>query len=96
MLKIEILLCVLQMKWCDLQPCVMGKCLVSDEGDGYKCECQPRWGGPRCDRKVRPCSTNPCMNGGNCTDVNDSFHCRCIAWWEGELYYMLMHCLVGR
>ena len=62
----------------------MGKCLVSSEGMGYKCQCQGGWGGQHCNEKVSPCSNNPCQNGGACTSDNDSFHCQCIAWWEGK------------
>ena len=31
-----------------------------------------------------PCFPNPCKNNGNCTQVGDSFKCKCTADHEGE------------
>jgi len=30
------------------------------------------------------CSSNPCLNGGACTEENDGYTCDCTAGWEGK------------
>jgi hypothetical protein len=31
-----------------------------------------------------PCSSLPCYNGGNCTEVGDSFVCKCACGYKGK------------
>ena len=31
-----------------------------------------------------PCASAPCYNGGRCTNVGDSFECRCPAGFLGD------------
>jgi hypothetical protein len=31
-----------------------------------------------------PCASAPCYNGGSCTNVGDSFECRCTAGFVGD------------
>jgi hypothetical protein len=30
------------------------------------------------------CSTNPCQNGGTCTDLVNDYVCQCVSGWEGK------------
>ncbi|XP_017783006.1 PREDICTED: cubilin-like [Nicrophorus vespilloides] len=32
---------------------------------------------------VNECSSNPCLNGGTCVDMFNSYMCRCVDQWEG-------------
>ncbi|XP_075232242.1 cubilin [Lycorma delicatula] len=36
-------------------------------------------------RLVDECSSNPCQNGGTCSDLYGNFHCHCPDGWEGPL-----------
>ena len=52
---------------------------------GYTCNCNPGWQGPICDQNINECLSNPCLNGGNCTDAVNGFTCTCTAQWTGPL-----------
>lgn len=34
---------------------------------------------------INECSSNPCRNGGNCTDLVNGFICECLEPWKGKL-----------
>ena len=38
---------------------------------------------------IDECSSNPCMNGANCTDAVNSYTCACVAGYNGT------HCETG-
>ena len=40
--------------------------------------------GTNCDVNVNDCSTNPCQNGGTCTDGVNGFVCQCPSGWTGD------------
>lgn len=67
---------------CEVDPCVFGKCLLTNTG--FKCKCQLGYVGRMCDRKQQPCTANPCEGRGECFNRNGGFFCRCHAWWEGQ------------
>ena len=33
--------------------------------------------------EIDECSSNPCKNGGTCTDLGDHYNCTCIAGYTG-------------
>lgn len=67
---------------CDVNPCVFGTCELTSED--FRCVCQQGYQGKLCDKKVKPCSTNPCEGRGECIEKNNfTFMCQCHAWWEG-------------
>ena len=33
--------------------------------------------------EIDECASNPCLNGGSCTDDVDSYNCTCAAGYEG-------------
>uniref|UniRef100_A0A3Q3W0B5 Cubilin n=1 Tax=Mola mola TaxID=94237 RepID=A0A3Q3W0B5_MOLML len=63
-------------------PCANGQCVVTP---GYTCNCSPGWQGPICDQNINECLSNPCLNGGTCTDGVNGFTCTCTAQWTGPL-----------
>lgn len=67
---------------CEVDPCVFGKCLLTNTG--FKCKCQLGYVGRMCDQKQQPCTANPCEGRGECFNRNGGFFCRCHAWWEGQ------------
>ena len=37
--------------------------------------------------ETNECSSNPCQNGGSCSDSVDFYNCTCLTWlWRGELW----------
>uniref|UniRef100_A0A4W3K7X0 Cubilin n=1 Tax=Callorhinchus milii TaxID=7868 RepID=A0A4W3K7X0_CALMI len=60
-----------------LNPCVNGECTVS------VCICHPGWTGINCDQNTNECASNPCQNGGTCSDHVNGYFCRCPAEWTG-------------
>ncbi|KAF0028409.1 hypothetical protein F2P81_019496 [Scophthalmus maximus] len=66
-------------------PCVHGQCVATTSAPGYICNCNSGWQGVNCDQNTNECSSNPCQNGGTCTDGTDGFTCTCTAQWTGPL-----------
>jgi len=51
----------------------------------YQCACHPGYHGLQCEEHM-PCLSNPCHNGGTCTDVGyDDFKCACPAGKTGHM-----------
>ena len=51
--------------------------------NGYICECKQGFSGPTCGTNDDDCASNPCKNGGSCTDGVNSYTCTCAAGWNG-------------
>uniref|UniRef100_A0A8D0GFF0 Cubilin n=1 Tax=Sphenodon punctatus TaxID=8508 RepID=A0A8D0GFF0_SPHPU len=51
-------------------PCENGQCFLS-------------WTGPNCTENINECFSNPCQNGGNCTDEVNGYFCQCTNTWTG-------------
>lgn len=66
-------------------PCVHGQCVGTTSAPGYICNCNSGWQGVNCDQNINECSSNPCQNGGTCTDGINGFTCTCTAQWTGPL-----------
>jgi len=53
----------------------------------YICQCDQYKTGKACQTDLRPCSSNPCLNNGSCSDIMNnnetSFQCIC----QSNLYY---------
>ncbi|KAM3593822.1 uncharacterized protein V6R79_022582 [Siganus canaliculatus] len=64
-------------------PCVNGQCMATSLAPGYVCNCNSGWQGTHCDQNINECSSNPCQNGGTCTDGVNGFTCACTAQWTG-------------
>lgn len=48
--------------------------------------CPSNFTGKRCELDVDECSTlsQPCKNGGTCTNIIGGYYCRCITGWDGS------------
>jgi len=49
----------------------------------FSCECAAGYEGATCATNIDECSSNPCMNGGACTDGVASFSCACVDGFSG-------------
>jgi hypothetical protein len=60
--------------------CDDGFVLTGNGGSSTRiCQASGAWTGspPTCEPVVAPCTPNPCLNGGTCTEMGDSFTCDC-------------------
>ena len=64
-----------------------GMCFINQFGN-YECRCFEGFSGSICATNQRPCSTNPCINNGDCQNIlieNEySFYCNCSYPYFGE------------
>lgn len=60
-----------------------GRCI--DEVNNYKCQCPDGYSGTLCQEAVSACLSNPCMNGGQCIDIEaGGYYCRCRTGFKGS------------
>ena len=50
---------------CAVEPCENGA-TCEDKVDGFMCHCLPGFIGDTCEIDYDDCSSNPCLNGGEC------------------------------
>lgn len=71
---------------CRELPCYNGgNCALTARG--ARCTCLPGYGGPQCQHHSNEgCSSQPCRNGGPCTEETSFpfFQCRCPSGWIGK------------
>uniref|UniRef100_A0A8C6KWI0 Notch receptor 3 n=1 Tax=Nothobranchius furzeri TaxID=105023 RepID=A0A8C6KWI0_NOTFU len=61
-----------------------GSCALTTRG--ARCSCLHGYGGPQCQHRTnKGCSSQPCQNGGLCTEETSYpyFHCQCSSEWTG-------------
>lgn len=77
---------------CADQPCLNGDCIdldVTETGRHYMCSCPPRpYFGPGC-QFFNECTTEPCLNGGQCTPYSNimtvsQYTCNCTNGFTGQ------------
>ena len=67
-----------------LMPCQNdGRCRMMNDG-GYECFCVPGWTGINCTIQVDECASDPCRNGGTCTDLQLDYQCDCLPGFTAE------------
>lgn len=73
------------------KPCKNGApCVdINKEQQTYNCICPVDYEGKNCDQKKAPCKSNPCLNGGTCSDVyraglEPTYACHCTEEYRGE------------
>lgn len=49
----------------------------------FDCECDPGYAGNTCE-EINECGSNPCENGGTCTDLINDFSCVCAPGYTGD------------
>ncbi|XP_022787588.1 protein jagged-2-like [Stylophora pistillata] len=66
-------------------PCQQGAlfCRPLYSQDDYECVCKPGFTGRYCEADINECSSNPCSNGGTCTDQINGYVCTCPVWTKG-------------
>ncbi|XP_048472069.1 EGF-like repeat and discoidin I-like domain-containing protein 3 isoform X2 [Rhincodon typus] len=74
---------------CHPNPCQNGGLceLMSRRGDvfgEYVCKCPTGFQGIHCQTNVNDCSSQPCMNGGQCVDLDADFSCDCPSPYVGK------------
>lgn len=47
------------------------------------CGCTSGWTGLRCDVMINSCSTNPCINNGQCVNGAGTYTCNCPLGFSG-------------
>lgn len=50
-----------------------------------RCICDSGYTGVHCHENINDCRGQPCMNGGTCVDLVNSFQCICREGWTGDL-----------
>ncbi|XP_078593136.1 protein jagged-1-like isoform X1 [Branchiostoma floridae x Branchiostoma japonicum] len=79
------LLCDKDLNFCGRhQPCLNGGTCHNEDPDEYRCECLEGFSGRSCEIAEQPCVSNPCQNGGQCTEVSNGFRCTCALGWTGD------------
>ncbi|KAL4239474.1 hypothetical protein ACF0H5_000289 [Mactra antiquata] len=68
---------------CDVNSCVNGSCVDSDDGLSYTCNCEDGYTGSLCQHNIDECSSNPCQNGGICLDEIAGYSCNCLIGYNG-------------
>ena len=63
---------------CDSNPCLHGSTCLPHSAANYTCTCSSGFTGTRCEININDCISDPCMNGGQCTDWIDGFICSCL------------------
>ena len=48
------------------------------------CNCYQDYQGTFCDSEINQCEGGPCLNGGLCTDGNNTFICNCSPGYTGD------------
>ncbi|KAH3872690.1 hypothetical protein DPMN_035910 [Dreissena polymorpha] len=67
--------CTQKNDYCKPDPCVRGQCQLTFAG--YSCSCPSGYTGKNCQTDINECATNPCSNGGTCTDKVNGYLCAC-------------------
>ncbi|MEE6475402.1 hypothetical protein FKM82_010740 [Ascaphus truei] len=66
------------------KPCKNGATCTNTGQGSYTCSCRPGYTGSNCEIEINECDTNPCKNGGSCTDLENSYSCSCPPGFYGK------------
>ncbi|KAM8860063.1 protein jagged-1b [Spinachia spinachia] len=77
-------LCDKDLNYCGThQPCLNGGTCINTGPDKYQCTCAEGYSGANCERAEHACLSNPCSNGGSCSETSQGYECQCAAGWSG-------------
>ncbi|XP_009275876.1 PREDICTED: delta-like protein 4 [Aptenodytes forsteri] len=65
------------------RPCKNGATCMNTGQGSYTCSCKPGFTGVDCEHEISECDSNPCRNGGSCTDMENGYHCLCPPGYYG-------------
>jgi Notch-like protein len=54
-----------------------------DHVNTFSCQCHPGFIGDKCQTDMNECLSEPCKNGGTCSDYVNSYTCTCPAGFHG-------------
>ncbi|NWR98017.1 DLL4 protein, partial [Motacilla alba] len=66
------------------RPCKNGATCMNTGQGSYTCACKPGFTGVDCEHEISECDSNPCRNGGSCTDMENGYHCLCPPGYYGS------------
>lgn len=69
------------------KPCKNGATCTNIRGGQYACSCAKGYTGKNCTVEINECASDPCFNGGNCTDLIGDFNCSCPEGYSGKQCY---------
>ncbi len=52
-------------------------CCLQVSGSNFVCSCEQGYTGSLCESDINECASNPCRNGGTCTDQVNGYICQC-------------------
>ncbi|CAF1683348.1 unnamed protein product, partial [Adineta ricciae] len=61
-----------------------GTC-IPNNSNSFTCKCDAGFVGSTCNQELDECASNPCLNNGTCTDLENGFLCRCPPEWNGTV-----------
>ncbi|CAL9684669.1 unnamed protein product [Knipowitschia caucasica] len=66
------------------RPC-QNEASCTNTGQGsYTCSCKPGFTGTNCEMETNECDSNPCKNGGSCSDLVNDYSCTCPQGFYGK------------
>ncbi|KAK1785937.1 hypothetical protein P4O66_017687, partial [Electrophorus voltai] len=79
------LLCDQDLNFCtNHRPCLNDATCTNTGQGSYTCTCRPGFGGTRCEIETNECDSNPCSNGGSCSDLVNDYTCTCPQGFYGK------------
>ncbi|XP_039768109.1 delta-like protein 3 [Ornithorhynchus anatinus] len=66
------------------RPCARGATCTNAGPGGFTCTCPPGFSGRLCEVDTNECDSNPCANGGSCSDLENDYECTCPRGFYGK------------
>lgn len=66
------------------RPCQNDATCTNTGQGSYTCSCKPGFSGTDCEIETNECDSNPCKNGGSCSDLINDYSCTCPQGFYGK------------